>query len=125
MSLETTEQDICELNNKECPCNHCEEETSESEYDEDESCITDSSDDYDDENNTVLRGKWLFTGSDTIDDMIECLQKEIKLLTDLKRDGWYLTQQVDDDYAFIRRDVPSTQETTVSEETDGDDSKSV
>lgn len=103
----TTQQDCGCANSKcfekeqeECPCEDCGcgEDCG---CDDGDCCFSDSSD----ENNNILRGKWIYDGSTTIDEMIECLQREITLLTDLKTDGWYLTHKVEDDYAFIRRDV--------------------
>ena len=95
-----------------CPCENCEEQCgSKCDCDEGDCCYTESSNEFDDEHNTILRGKWVYDGSESIDDMIECLQREIKLLTDLKKDGWYVTHKVNDDYAFIRRDVTDTVET--------------
>jgi hypothetical protein len=51
---------------------------------------------------TILRGKWIYDGSKSIDDMILRLQQESVLLEDLKRDGWYLVNEVSHDYACIR-----------------------
>lgn len=79
------------------------------EFDEDaNTCYTD--DDDDNENSCTIRGKWIFDGSHSIDDMIACLQKEIEILTDLKESGWRLVDTVHDDWAFLRRDEeePST-----------------
>jgi hypothetical protein len=84
---------------EECPCQECSSNDDESEED--------ASDDFDDENNNILRGKWIYDGSKTIDEMIECLHREIKLLTDLKNDGWSLSHEVSDDFAFITRE-PNT-----------------
>lgn len=56
---------------------------------------------FDDDHSCILRGKWLFDGSKTIDDMIAALQREIVLLTDLKNDGWVLETDVEDDYAYL------------------------
>ena len=104
----TTQEDCGCVNSKcfeneeeECPCGE------DCGCDDGDCCYTDNSDDddFDDENNSILRGKWIYDESTSIDEMIECLQREIRLLTDLKTDGWYLTRQVEDDYAFIRRDV--------------------
>ena len=128
MSLQDTEEHTgvaCEC--EQCPCDNCEEECgSDCECVEGDCCYADSSSETvsaDDDHNSVLRGKWIYSGSETIDDMIECLQREIKLLTDLKTDGWKLTQKVDDDYAFIRQDVPTTEEATSGEKGEGDDTE--
>jgi hypothetical protein len=121
----TTQEDCACTNSKcfeqeqeqeECPCEIC-DCGQDSKCDEDcgcdnvEYCNTDSSDEFDDENNSILRGKWIYDGSTTIDEMIECLQREIILLTDLKTDGWYVSHKVEDDYAFIRRGVDTLPDT--------------
>jgi hypothetical protein len=74
------------------------------EHDETSTAYTDDSS-CDEENTCTIRGKWIFDGSESIDDMIACLQKEVDILTELKENGWFLTQKVDDDYAFLRRDT--------------------
>ncbi len=49
-----------------------------------------------------MRGKHIFDGSKTIDDMIENLQQTIKYLEELKKDNWQIRGgQVDDDYIYI------------------------
>jgi len=49
----------------------------------------------------IIRGKWLYDGCNTIDEMIERLRREITLLEDLKREGWVLEHKVEDDYAYM------------------------
>jgi hypothetical protein len=51
----------------------------------------------------TLRGKWIYGGAESIDDMVACLQHEIKYLKRLRRDGWYVTD-MDDDWVFLSRD---------------------
>jgi len=95
-----------------CPCDNCEcedcdcaietEDDCSQSYDEEESEEDEEDDEeVDDEHSCVLRGKWIYDGSNTIDNMIEALQREIALLTDLKNDGWELANTVDDDHAFL------------------------
>lgn len=98
------EELYCECKNasdKECHCDPCDCVSDDEDNDEEE----DEEEELDDENKSILRGKWLYDGSKTIDDMIECLEKEIKFLADLKNDGWFLTDEVVDDYAFIQRKI--------------------
>lgn len=83
-SQEYDNEDCCEFN-----------EEANSSYTEDD----------DNENTCTIRGKWIFDGSQSIDDMIACLQKEIEILTDLKESGWHLVDTVHDDWAILRRDV--------------------
>ena len=103
------EELYCECKNasdKECHCDPCDCVSDEGDDEEDEEEVEEEEeDDLDDENKSILRGKWLYDGSKTIDDMIECLEKEIKFLVDLKNDGWFLTEEVVDDYAFIQRKI--------------------
>ena len=92
--------------------------TSSQEHDHDECCEfeeeTNSSytEEDDNENTCVVRGKWVYDGSQSIDDMIACLQKEIEILSELKESGWYLIETVHDDWAHLRRDVVEEQSTT-------------
>lgn len=108
----------CDCTNEvqdECPCDPCECENCEcvgyetSSYTSEEETDTDTDttdegeddDDFDNERSCILRGKWMYDGSKTIDEMIAALQREITLLTDLKSDGWVLEQEVQDDYAYL------------------------
>ncbi len=91
-------EEECKKEGNNCPCDDCEC------YDEDASYTDSYSEDFDEENNTILRGKWIYDGSKTIDDMVECLRREIRLLSDLKNDGWRLKDEVSDDYAFLERE---------------------
>lgn len=65
-----------------------------------------------DDNSCILRGKWIYDGSETIDDMIAALQREIHLLTELKADGWQVDGVVEDDYAHLCKDVPTSEDET-------------
>ncbi len=55
----------------------------------------------DDDKTSILHGRWIYDGSNSIDEMIEALEKEIALLKDLKEDGWVLQEQVMNDYAIL------------------------
>lgn len=95
--------DPCECEDCECSDCDCDCETSSCTSEE----VTDTSEDddfpedNDDERSCILRGKWMYDGSKTIDEMIAALQREITLLTDLKNDGWDLEHEVQDDYAYL------------------------
>jgi hypothetical protein len=107
----------CDCTNEvqdECPCDPCECKDCDcvgyetSSYTSDEVTDTDGEEnseeeheDYDDEHSCILRGKWMYDGSKTLDEMIAALQREITLLSDLKNDGWVLEHEVQDDYAYI------------------------
>ncbi len=54
------------------------------------------------ENDMVIRGKWVYDGAASIDEMIERLQQTIAYLRQLKADGWVVRERIDDDYAFLR-----------------------
>lgn len=97
-----------------CPCDPCEcdpcdcvgcdcEGSESSSYTSEEHTDTSTDDEEveDDEHSCILRGKWMYDGSKTVDDMIAALHREIALLTDLKNDGWVLEQEVQDDYAYL------------------------
>ena len=74
------------------------------EYDDECNCCDEeTSDDYDEENNTIIRGKWMFDGCKTIEEMIDALNGQITLLEQLKKDGWELCDTVHDDYAYLHR----------------------
>ncbi len=50
---------------------------------------------------SIIRGKSIYDGCDSIDDMIECLQRVAEHLRSLKEQGWRLRSRVVDDYAFV------------------------
>ncbi len=60
-------------------------------------------DEFDEENNMTLRAKWTMDKAKTLDECIEKLQGFIEYIKQLKEEGWELTQPVDDDWGFIRR----------------------
>lgn len=101
------ERNECDCN--ECDCNDCDcKEVSSESDDVSSQNDTENEDNDDDENSGIIRGKWLYDGCKTIDEMIERLQLEIENFQFLKNDGWYLVDEVNDDYAFIRRNVENT-----------------
>jgi len=100
--LDTEEENECQCSD--CYCDevsvsYSNTENSTSSETEDET----SSDDYivNDDKHCILQGRWLYDNSNSIDEMIEILQREIALLTDLKNDGWVLQGKVMDDHAYL------------------------
>lgn len=57
---------------------------------------------YDSQHDAIIRGKWVYDGCDTIDEMIARLEREAEYLLGLKDEGWQLRSRVVDDYAFLR-----------------------
>ena len=54
------------------------------------------------ENPTIIRGKWIYNGCDTVDTMIEALKRQIGYLEGLRDHGWdEIEQNHGDDYVFI------------------------
>jgi len=132
MTLNKTDNckcDNCECDNcpvsqypkETCPCVKCcgfdgsdfssvtdtttETEESDSTTEVTSSTEAETDDEFDEENTCILRGKWVYDGSKTIDEMIAALQKEISLLSDLKSDGWTLAKEVQDDYAYLVKET--------------------
>jgi hypothetical protein len=109
----------------ECECTDCKcYQTSESQIDTDDECGCDpchcsdcscdevsepeddtSTDDYteNDDKHCILHGRWIYDGSNSIDEMIEALQREIALLEDLKQDGWVLQEKVVNDNVYFEK----------------------
>ncbi len=80
-------------------CECCQNKEDEEEEIEKTESVGSTESDVDD---TILRGKWIYDGCNSIDDMIQRLHEEITLLEDLKREGWYLVDEVENDYACFR-----------------------
>lgn len=59
--------------------------------------------DEDENNTTTVRGKWMFDNCNTIDEMIQRLDRFKEHLNELKLQGWVLREQVCDDYASLTR----------------------
>lgn len=76
-------------------------ESGEEEYAEDEES------DWDDENHSIIRAKWVIDGAKNLDEVIEKYLEEIEFIKRLKADGWELTDAVDDDYGYMKR-TPTT-----------------
>ena len=89
------ESEKCKL----CDCNPCTKECD----DECNSCCCDEDEDWDDENTTIVRGKWVFDGCKSIDEMVEALKEKIAYIEQLKKDGWEVQEVIYDDYAFLYR----------------------
>lgn len=53
------------------------------------------------DNSLWIRAKWIYDGSRTIDEMIQCLEGQIQYLLQLKAEGWELREPVQDDYGFL------------------------
>lgn len=59
--------------------------------------------DWDDENQMVIRAKWILDSCNTIEEIIDRLREEIRYYETLKNQGWDLTGPVDDDYGYMRK----------------------
>lgn len=63
-----------------------------------------SDEDYtDDENEEIIRAKWIFDGAKTLDEVIDRLKDQIEIIKKMKEDGWELVGEVTDDYGIIRK----------------------
>jgi len=51
----------------------------------------------------TIRAKWLMDGARTLGQAAKQLREYADQLERLERDGWQLTQPIDDDYGFIQR----------------------
>jgi hypothetical protein len=84
-----------------------EEEDSDSDSEYETNDGTDSYSDNSEENDQIIRCKWIGDGSETLDDLIARLEHFAEHVRDLKRDGWELRRVMDDDYGFMHKvDVP-------------------
>ncbi len=82
-------------------CNAQEQTKSDSESLEEDTVSQEE--EYDDENEMVLRAKWSIDNATTLDEVVEHLQSFIEYVKQLKADGWELTGTIDDDYGFLKR----------------------
>lgn len=111
---ENSESQIETESEKECCCDscHCSDclcnEDSELFSDTEDGTTSETEDDTsndecidNDDKHCILQGRWLYDDSNSIDEMIEALQREIALLTDLKNNGWVLQEKVMDDHAYL------------------------
>jgi hypothetical protein len=59
--------------------------------------------DLDDENHSTIRAKWCIDGCRTLEECALALEAYAEHLRQMKRECWELTDEVSDDYGFIRR----------------------
>jgi len=81
-----------------------EEKFEDTEYEfEDEECeFEDEEDEFDEDNNMIIRAKWSIDGAKTIKEIAEKLRGFADYVESLDFE-WTLTDEVDDDYAFLKR----------------------
>ena len=81
---------------------------SDTETDDDSETDTESDTESDnsEEDDEIIRCKWIGDGSETLDDLIARLEHFAEHVRDLKRDGWELRRVMDDDYGFMHKIVP-------------------
>lgn len=58
---------------------------------------------YDDENEQIVRAKWSMDGAKTLSEAASLLRCYADNLMDMEREGWQLIQPIEDDYGFIRK----------------------
>ena len=54
----------------------------------------------------IVRGKFVYDGCKTIDEMVDSLVEEINLLRQMRDAGIVLREEVEDDYAFVTTKDP-------------------
>jgi hypothetical protein len=59
---------------------------------------------FDPEHEDVIRAKWSMDGAKTLSEAAARLRGHAEALERLEREGWQLTQPVEDDYGFIHRE---------------------
>ncbi len=64
---------------------------------------TEEEEEYDPDNEMILRAKWCIDDSRTLDEVVEHLQSFIEYVKKLKEDGWELTEVIRDDYGYLAR----------------------
>lgn len=102
---------------QECSCFHpheCDVDTecleSETNTESSELGATTCDDSESEDDKCILRGKWMYDGSRSIDDMIAALEREVALLRDLQNDGWVVEGVIENDYACLRKNNVSSQD---------------
>jgi len=60
-------------------------------------------DEFDAENEDVIRAKWSMDGAETLSEAAMKLRAYADELERLEREGWHLMQPIEDDYGFIHR----------------------
>lgn len=106
-----------------CECKECEDSSYTSDSNAEKSSLVDDTDEddeyeddeyedddddfeeFDDDHSCIIKGRWIYDGSNSIDEMIEVLQREIALLEDMKQDGWVLKEKVMNDCAYFEKIV--------------------
>ena len=77
--------------------------------DDDSTSIRISEDDSgDDEEDIVIRAKWIMDDAKTLDEAMEKVEGFIAYLRELKADGWELRDPVRDDYGFVYKTSQSS-----------------
>lgn len=104
-STDKSTEEVSETSSSETSSSEAvEEDDPWGEYETDEEEFEGSSDEEEDSydgEDTIERGKWIYDGCKTIDEMIQRLINKIEELRRLKEDGWEVEDTVDDDYAFL------------------------
>ena len=59
---------------------------------------------YEGENDEIVRAKWSFDGATTLQEAAEMLRSYADGLEKLHKDGWVLRGPIEDDYGFIYLD---------------------
>ncbi len=54
----------------------------------------------------IVRGKFIFDGAKSIDDMVDSLVEEINILRKMKAAGIWVKEEVDQDHAHLVTDDP-------------------
>lgn len=54
----------------------------------------------------IVRGKWLLEGATSIEEIIDNLKNFIEYMKDLRKSGFELAQPVEDDYGYLVRQKP-------------------
>ena len=60
-----------------------------------------SSDEEEDEE--MIRAKWMLDGCCTLDEVVQALRSKIREVEEARRQGWELTGRIEDDYGFMRK----------------------
>lgn len=53
----------------------------------------------------VVRGKWMYDGCSSIEEMIQRLREQIEHLKSLQDEGWNVSGIIKDDYAFMHQEI--------------------
>lgn len=85
------------LDSSTCKCDPCTCEICE--------CDTEQDSEMPAEDCKVVRGKWIYDGCSTIEEMIERLQQQIEHLKSLQNEGWNVSGITKDDYTFMYQEL--------------------